>query len=165
MTADQIPVPFDRHRATVRPEWIDYNGHMNVAYYVLAFDQATDTFFDFLGVGEAYRKATGFSFFALEQHVTYQGEVKLGDPLRISTQLLGHDAKRIQFFHRMYHAGTGRLAATIEDLGLHVDLTTRKAVAFPADIQARLAAVAAAHAVLPRPAEAGRGIVLGPRRG
>lgn len=165
MNADRIPAPFDRHRATVRPEWIDYNGHMNVGYYGVAFDQATDTFFDFAGIGEAYRKATGFSLFAVEQHALYRSELKLGDELRITTQLLGVDAKRLHFFHRMYHAGTGHLAATVEDLGLNVSLTTRKAVEFPAETRTRLGAILAAHAVLPRPAEAGRGIALGPRRG
>jgi acyl-CoA thioester hydrolase len=156
----EVPAPFDRHRETVLPEWIDYNGHMNVGYYGIAFDRATDTFFDFVGIGEGYRRTTGLSLFAVEQHSFYQAELRLGDPLRITTQLLGCDAKRIHFFHRMYHAGTGQPAACIENLGLNIDMGRRKAAEFPADIQARLAAVLAAHAAVPRPAEAGRRIAL-----
>lgn len=163
MTAD-IPAPFDAHRETVRPEWIDYNGHMNVAYYTLVFDHGTDAFWNFLGIGEAYLKRTNFSTFALESHVTYRGEVKLGDPLRVTSQLVAHDAKRLHFFHRMYHAERGYLAATCECVSLHVDLGTRRAAPFPPDVAAWLSAVAAAHAGLPRPPELGRSIGLDRRR-
>src|SRR3546814_11135356 len=76
-------VPFDRHRAVVLPEWIDYNGHMNVDYYLLAFDQATDLFFDHLGLGAAHRAATGGSTFAGDIHLTYRRELREGDPLRV----------------------------------------------------------------------------------
>src|SRR3546814_15260526 len=77
-------VPFDRHRAVVLPEWIDYNGHMNVDYYLLAFDQATDLFFDHLGLGAAHRAATGGSTFAGDIHLTYRRELREGDPLRVT---------------------------------------------------------------------------------
>jgi len=154
--------PFDRHRAVVRPEWIDYNGHMNVAYYLLAFDEATDKFFAYLGLNDAHRKATGGTTFAGDIHLTYQREVREGDPLRITAQLLGYDDKRLRFFQHMYHAGEGFLAATMECLTLYVDLNRRKVSAFPADINVRLAAVLAAHRSLPLPAEAGRVITKPP---
>jgi acyl-CoA thioesterase FadM len=93
-----IPAPLDLHRETVRPEWIDYNGHMNVAFYVLAFDHATDVFFDFLELGEPYRQQTGNSLFALEAHIVYKAELKQGETLRVTTQLLAHDEKRRTFF-------------------------------------------------------------------
>lgn len=157
---DPIPAPLDRYRGRVLPEWVDYNGHMNVAYYVLAFDQATDVLFDFLGFDEAYRQRTGCSLFALEQHVSHFDEVRLGDRLRITTQVLGHDAKRLHHFHRMYHAEKGYLAATTELMGLHVDLTQRRGCPYPPELLARLEAVAAAHAGLPRAPETGRGIAL-----
>ncbi len=80
-----IAAPLELHHETVRPEWIDYNGHMNVAYYVLAFDLATDSFFDFLGLDEAYRETSGNSTFAVEAHITYQRELAEGDPLRFAT--------------------------------------------------------------------------------
>ena len=155
-----IPAPLDLHRETVRPDWIDYNGHMNVAYYVLAFDHATDVWFEHLELGEAYRERTGCSLFALELHVLYSAELKQGDPLRITTQLLGFDDKRLHFFHRMYHAETGMPSACLEIIGLNVEMAARKARPFPKESRPRIEAVAAAHAGLPRPPEAGRVIGL-----
>jgi acyl-CoA thioester hydrolase len=159
MTLD-IAVPLDRHRERVRPEWIDYNGHMNVAYYVLIFDHGTDALFDALDIGAAYRARANCSLFAMQSNVSYVAEVKEGDELRVTTQFLGFDDKRIHFFHRMYHVGQGYLAATSELLGLHVDLSRRRAAPFPADVWARLSGAAAAHAGLPRPPELGRVIAL-----
>ena len=152
--------PLVLHRESVREEWIDYNNHMNVAYYVLAFDHATDAFFDYLGLDDAYREATGGSTFAAETHVTYQREVHAGDPLRFTTQLLDHDSKRLHFMHHMYHEEEGFLAATSEWLGLHIDLTVRRVSAMPPEILARVAEVAAAHGRLPAPPEAGRVITV-----
>ncbi len=157
-----IEAPFDQHRAVVLPEWIDYNGHMNVAYYLLAFDHATDAFLDYLGLDAAHRDATGGTTFAGDIHLTYQREVKEGDPLRITTQLLGYDEKRIRFFCQMYHAEEGFLAATLESLSLYVDLNRRKVSILPDDIQNRLAEVFAAHKALPLPPEAGRVIAKPP---
>src|SRR5690606_12133403 len=106
----------------------------------------------------AYRQATNRSTFALEQHILYLREVRLGDPLRFTTQLIDHDAKRIHYFHRMYHDGEGYLAATTEIVSLHVDLGRRRGVALGAPENARLLALAAAHAELPRPEQCGRAI-------
>ena len=157
-----IEAPFDRHRAVVLPEWIDYNGHMNVAYYLLAFDKATDAFFDYVYLDDAHRETTSSSTFAGDIHLTYQREVTEGDPLRITSQLLGYDEKRIRFFSRMYHAEQGFLAATMECLTLYVDLKRRKVSTFPDAIAARLAEVFAAHRSLPLPPEAGRVIAKPP---
>ncbi|WP_282606476.1 thioesterase family protein [Pelagibius sp. Alg239-R121] len=154
----EIEAPFDQHRAEVLPEWIDYNGHMNVAYYVLAFDQATDAFFDYIGLDEAYRRNTGGSTFAVESFVTYQQEVVQGDPLRFTTQLLAHDSKRLRFFHRMYHATEGHLAATSEWLSLHVDLNIRRVAPMPPALQDRLADIWEKHRNLALPEEAGRSV-------
>ena len=150
--------PFDEYRAEVLPEWIDYNGHMNVAYYVLAFDYATDAFFDYIGLDSDYRRTTGCSTFAVESHVTYQREVVKGDPLRFTTQLLAYDSKRLRFFHRMFHATEGHLAATSEWLNLHVDLSVRRVGPMPTAIQDRLAAIWEEHRKLPRPEEVGQAI-------
>lgn len=158
-----IPAPVDVHRETVRPEWIDYNDHMNVAYYLLVFDRATDALFDLLGIGEAYRRRTNCSTFALESHVTYVGEVKRGDPLRVTSQIVAYDAKRLHHFHRMMHGEQGYVAATFDCVSLHVDLRRRRAAPFPPDAIGRLAAFAAAHATLPRPAELGRSVGLANR--
>ncbi len=153
-----IEAPFDQHRAEVLPEWIDQNGHMNVAYYVLAFDHATDVFFDYIGLDADYRYRTGGSTFAVESYVTYQREVMQGDPLRITTQLLAYDSKRLHFFHQMFHARDGYLAATSEWLNLHVDLNVRRVSPMPEPIQEKLAAIWEQHKTLAPPKEAGRSV-------
>ncbi|HEX4111088.1 MAG TPA: thioesterase family protein [Stellaceae bacterium] len=144
----------------VRPEWIDYNGHMNMAYYVVVFDQATDVLFDTLGVGQAYRRDAGHSMYALESHVTYARETKLGDPLRVEDRLIDADAKRFHFFLRMTTARTGDQVATFEMVVLHVDLAGPRATPFPAAIQARIDAMLAEHRTLPPPPEVGRRVGL-----
>ncbi len=150
--------PFAPHEETVRPEWVDYNGHMNVAYYVLLFDHATDGLLDALGVGEAYRRTKDGSLFIVESHVAYRRELRAGDPVRIETQILGYDDKRLHGFSRMFHAAGGETAATYEFLGLHVDMGSRRAAPFPAPARERIQALAALHAARPRPPEAGLGI-------
>jgi acyl-CoA thioester hydrolase len=156
----KMPAPLALHRETVQPEWIDYNGHMNLAYYMLAFDHATDAFFDFVGLGEAYLKANNASTFTLEGHITYDRELMAGAPMRFETQLLAHDAKRLHYIHFMYHAEEGYLASTNELISLHVDMTARRSAAMPGEIVARLDAVAASHDKLPRPEQAGRVISI-----
>ena len=141
----------------VRPEWIDLNDHMNVAYYVLAFDLATDALFDRLDIGRCHVAEDRQSMFALEVHVRYTAELCLGDRLRVTCQLLDADEKRLHFFHRMVRSD-GVAAATSEWLALHVALGSRKATPFPAAVRTRIAALAAAQATLPMPAEAGRTI-------
>lgn len=143
---------------TVRPEWVDYNGHMNVGYYVVAFDKATDAVLDHLGLGSAYRHDHDASVFVLEAHVTYDREVGPGDGLRFSTQILDHDAKRMHVFHRMHHAEENYLAATNELMIMHVDLKTRRSAPFPADALERIETLRRNHDALPRPEAAGRTI-------
>ncbi len=150
------------HEETVRPEWIDYNGHMNVAYYVLAFDHATDRLLDLLDLGADYVAREEKSVFQAECHVSYLREVKAGDPLRFTVQLLDYDAKRIHFFASMYHRDDGFLSATAEWLGIHVDLEARRSAEFPGTALERLARLKADHAGLPRPPQVGR--AMGIRR-
>jgi acyl-CoA thioester hydrolase len=101
----------------------------------------------------------------LEAHVTYNREVQAGDPLRITTQILDHDEKRLHFFHTMYHGSEGWLAATNELMMLHIDYATRRAAPWHPATLRRLEAMAAAHKVLRRPDKAGRviGIARKPR--
>jgi acyl-CoA thioester hydrolase len=146
------------HRETVRPGWVDYNGHMNVAYYVLAFDHATDAFLDHVRLGEAYREETGGSVFVVEMHVTYEREVMQGTAFEITTQVLAAEGKRLHLFHRMYETGSDRIAASNEVMILHVDLATRRTAPFPEDRRATLDAMRDAHAVLPWPPQAGRAV-------
>ncbi|BAI71563.1 hypothetical protein AZL_009250 [Azospirillum sp. B510] len=157
MTAD-ASAPLSLHHETVRPEWIDYNGHMNVAYYLLAFDHATDAVLDRFGIGKAYVAAENRSVFVADAHLTYAREVTEGTPLRFESLLLGADAKRLHLFHEMRHAEEGWLAATAEFMLLHVDLGIRRTCPFPPSVAATLAEEALAHATLPRPPQAGRAI-------
>ena len=155
--------PLDLHRETVRPDWVDYNGHMNVAYYVLVFDHATDTFLDEIGLDTAHREETGNSVFVAEAHVTYETEIMDGDKLRITTQVLDADAKRMHIFHRMYANGSGEVAATNELMILGVDLATRRVAPMTDLVAANLNAMQNAHATLSHPHQAGR--TIGIRRG
>lgn len=155
-----MALPLAPYRTTVQPQWIDYNGHMNVAFYVLAFDKATDGLLDHLGLGEAYRRASDRSVYVLEAHVTYERELRLGDPVVIDTQLIDADDKRIHFFHRMNHGEAGYLAATNELLALHVDLAVAKSAAMPMPALAELQRMLALHRALPRPPQLGRAIAI-----
>ncbi len=148
------------YEAVVAPEWIDYSGHMNLGYYLLVFEDAARHFFTQLDVSEAYRERTNHALFATETHIVFERELREGDPLRFESQILGATDKAIDGIHLMYHAGEGYLAATNQVLYLHVDLAHRRAAAFPEDAMARIRAVAAMHAKLPRPPQAGRAIAL-----
>ena len=159
----ELAAPLDRYRDVVRPSFIDHNGHMNMGYYLVMFDFATDEFFRWVGLGEAHRKARNVTTFCLEAHVTYHREVRSGDPLRFTTLLLGHDAKRMHYIHAMYHATEGYLASTNELMSLHVDLRTRRGAPMAEEIVARLAAIQAAHDKVERPPQAGRRIGLDAR--
>ncbi len=158
-----LATPLDRYRDVVRPEWIDHNQHMNVGYYLVVFDFATDEFMAWVGLDGAHRASRAITTFCLEAHVTYHREVRAGDPLRFTTQLLGHDAKRLHYIHAMYHAAEGWLAATNELMSLHVSHATRRAAPMAPEILARLAAIQRAHDALPRPPQAGRAIGLASR--
>ncbi len=91
-------------RLDILPEWTDQNGHMNVAYYVLAFDRATDALYDELGIGWSYLDRTGRSTFTLAMNVDYLAEVFAGDGVRIVSRLIDCDHKRVHYFHEMHHA-------------------------------------------------------------
>lgn len=158
-----IPAPLAIHTATVLPEWIDYNGHMNVAYYVLAFDHVTDAFLDYIGLDHDYKAKANVTTFVADMNVTYVREVVEGDSLKFTTQLLEFDDRKFRYFHSMYHADQGYLAATNELLSLHIDLSARRVGPMSGAILTRLRQVQDAHSVLSPPRGAGR--VLGMRRG
>jgi acyl-CoA thioester hydrolase len=157
----RVPAPFDAYRDVVRAEWIDHNGHMNMGYYLVVFDLATDEWLSYVGLGAAHRETHRVTTFCLESHITYHREARKGDPLRFTTRLLGYDAKRIHYFHEMYHATEGHLVATNELMSLHVSEATRRGAPMASAILERLASLLAAHATLPRPAQVGRRIGLG----
>ena len=139
----------------VESAWIDYNGHMNMAYYHVLFDQALDHVFDDLGIGAAYVASGAGSCFTAEVHVAYLDELSEADPVRVSYQLLDWDEKRLHLFAEMHHATAGYLAATSEQLSLHVDLATRRAAPFPTEAQGCIAALMERHRNLPRQPQVG----------
>ncbi len=158
-----LAMPFTSSLLAVHPDWIDYNGHLNMAYYHVLFDRAMDEMFDGIGIGKDYLAATNHSMFAAEVHVCYLRELKAGDNVRVTYRLLDADAKRLHMFAELHHAHDGFLSATSEQLGLHVGMAARKVVPFPDDVQAHLAAILAEDRTLPAPETAGRRIGI-PRR-
>ncbi len=151
---------------SVLPEWIDNNDHMNLAYYVLLFDLATDTVYDALGIGQAYRAASGNSTFTAETHIIYERELRVGERVRITSYLLGADAKRLHYFHEMFHAEHGHRVAAQELLALHIDLRVRRTTAFAPEVLARLQAAVSPRAGEKLPEGVGRRITMpAPRAG
>jgi acyl-CoA thioester hydrolase len=166
---DALPVkdiPPVETRVLILPEWTDANGHMNVAWYVLAFDRATDAFYDALGIGWSHLERERHSLFTLAMNLDYVREVFAGQEVRIASRLVDHDAKRLHYFHEMSDAADRWLAATNEIVAIHVDMATRRSTPFSDGATARLAAMAAAHSSLPRPPQLGRGLgIRRPRSG
>lgn len=148
---------------TVEPQWIDYNGHLNLAYYQVLFDRANDGVFAALGIGSDYAERRNLSMFALEVHISYLREIREGDRVCADSQILDYDDKRIHMFQSLIHVDGEFMSATAEIMQLHVDLSTRRAAPFPSDRLDVIAACATAHADLPRPDRAGRRIGI-PRR-
>ena len=152
--------PFEGHRDVVRPEWIDENEHMNMGYYVVVFDLATDVWLDHIGLDADHKRAHAVTTFTLEAHVNYLRELRVGDPLRFTTLLLAFDEKRIHYIHQMWHAEQNFLAATNELMSLHVSQRTRRSAPMQAPIQQRLAALLDVHALAEPPTQVGRRIGL-----
>ncbi len=148
----------------VEPAWIDFNGHLNMAYYNVLFDRACDEAFELAGIGASYVRTRKFSFFAAEVHVRYLRELHVEAPVRATFQLLDHDHKRVHFFQQLFHATEGWVSATSENLTLHVDLGIKKTAPFAPDVVAVLDRMKASHALLPRPEAAGRRVGI-PGRG
>jgi acyl-CoA thioester hydrolase len=153
------PSPFLSRPMDVEADWIDYNGHLNMAYYNVIFDRGADDAFDTLGLGAAYARERRHTTYTAEVHVCYVRELHLGDGVRVTFQLLDHDEKRLHAYQEIRHRD-GWLAATSESLTLHVDMSGPKVAPFPADILARMVAMRDAHAGLPAPERAGRSIAI-----
>jgi acyl-CoA thioester hydrolase len=138
------------HEATVRPEWVDYNHHMNEAYYVLVFGDATDAFYDHVGFDDAFRRREHVSLYTVEAHIRYLAEAHEGEALRIGTRLLAYDEKRLRLHHTMVRRDDAETLAIIELQALHVDKRVVRSSEFHPEIAARIAAVATGAA--PQPA-------------
>jgi carnitine 3-dehydrogenase len=155
-TVAETAEPLRLYEGTVSPEWIDYNGHMNESRYLEIFGYATDALLVRIGM-DAAMLARGFSYYTVETHLRHLGEVRLGESFVATTQIIGHDAKRIHLFHRL-HDADGRLVATGEQMMLHVDTARHKACAAAPEVLAVLGKLGDDHRGLPVPSEAGRGI-------
>jgi acyl-CoA thioester hydrolase len=145
----------------VKPEWIDANDHVNVAYYVLAFDLGVDALWHDLGITMEYIEQSYGSTFAVESHITYQRELVLDDPYFITAQILAYDDKRIHQFQRLYHAEKNFLAATGEWMNLHVDLKERRVTPWPEPILGKLAEFCREQTDQLYPEEAGQQMRVG----
>jgi acyl-CoA thioester hydrolase len=154
------PAPFLSSVMQIEPQWIDYNGHLNMAYYNVMFDRAIDELWLKLGIGPTYMKARHGSTFTAECHVRYLREIHLGDPVQVSILLVAADEKRLHTFEELRHATEGWLSATSENMTIHIDMAARKTAPFPPDIRARIDAVANAHRVVARPESIGRKVAM-----
>ena len=160
---DYQAAPIRTRARKVPPEWIDYNGHMNVAYYTLAFDNALDEILDErLGIGESLAREGRFGPMALQTQIHYLGELLEGTGFACDFQLLDADPKRIHFFLTMVNLEPAVVAATYESLSMNVDLQARRSAPYPDWAQERIGRLRALHATLPRPPLAGN--PLGIRR-
>ena len=137
----------------VREEWIDYNGHLSEAYYVLVFGFATDTAMEALGLGEDYRAATGCSLYTVEAHVRYVQEVNRDAQLEVRTLVAGSAQKKLHLAHEM--RVDGEIVATEEILGIHVDQTSGRATVLPEATRA-----SAVEHTVPVPAWVGRSVAI-----
>lgn len=156
--------PFVSSLMRIEPQWIDYNGHLNMAYYTVLFDRAVDELYELIGIGPSYLETRKHSTMVAEMHVRYVREIHEGDPVRVTVQLLGHDAKRFHLFEQLFHATEGWLSATCESMTLHVDMTAKKVVPFPDDVMQAMARLRASHTALPAPVGAGRRIAMPEKR-
>ena len=147
----------------VLADWVDYNGHLRDAFYLLIFSYATDALMDQLGMDSDNREATGNSLFTLELHLNYLHEVKLGADVEVRTQLIAHDAKRLHLYHSLHRVSDDKELAGNEQMLLHVDMAKGKTCPAAPAVLDRLMPIAAAHAGLPRPEAAGR--FVGQRKG
>ena len=154
------PAPFLASVMQIEPQWIDYNGHLNMAYYNVMFDRAIDELWLQLGIGPGYRTERNGSTFSAECHVRYLREINLGNPVQVSVLLVAADEKRLHTFEEMRHATEGWLSATSENMTIHIDMAARKTAPFPPDISARIQTLANAHATIARPEAIGRKVAM-----
>lgn len=161
--ADAGP-PFGLGPLGLDASWFDYNGHLNMAYYHVLADRAVDAFYDHLGIGEENVARSGLSLFTVSVHGNYRRELRPGDLAGVTLQLLSFDDKRLRFYQVLRHLPEGWVAATFEQVALHVDMRRRRAAFFPDPVTDRIAAEHARHARLPWPEDAGEGISRPARR-
>ncbi len=155
-----MAAPIPTQSFTVPPEWVDYNGHLNMGFYVVAFDfKATDPMYAWLGLGEDYIAERNMSVFSISSRTDYMAEMFEGDVATIDTMMLDFDGRRMHYFHQMYNAA-GKVTATNELVAINVNLEHRKSAPVPDDLADNIRQVVAAHSFLTRPRHVGRKIGL-----
>lgn len=142
MDLSNLPIT---HQAIIPEAFLDEMGHMNVMWYVHLFDRATWSFFESVGMGQAYYDSHDTGAFALEQHTRYLAEVRQGQAITVRSRLLGRSIKRFHFMHFMSLDETGTLAATTEIVGIHIDCRTRRSSPLPDIITATFDRLLAEH--------------------
>jgi len=148
------------YRTRVLPEWVDYNGHLRDAYYLLIFSYATDALMERIGLDTDARGQSGHSLFTLEAHINYLHEVKLDTEVWVQTQIIGFDKKRLHLYHSLHRQGVEDALSASEQMLLHVDLQGPRSAAFGARTISLLENLLEDHKTLPNPAFVGRLIRL-----
>ena len=155
--ASDTITPYVSPLMQLEKDWIDYNGHLNMAYYNVLFDRGCDGIFELLGMGPGYAATRKLTVYTAEAHVRYERELHLGDRVYSTVQLIDHDAKRLHLYQELVHKD-GWLAASCEGMTLHVDMSGPSVTPFPNDVAEKIAAIAKTHSTLPRPEAIGRPI-------
>ena len=158
MAGDAAPLPVGRW--TVQPDWVDYNGHLNDAFYAVVFSRSVDALMDCLGLDAAGRAATGHTIYTAALLIRYLREVKEGEPLDVDVQVLESDAKRLRVWLTMRHGTEGHIVSTSEQLLLSIDSSGPRTSPWPAAVGHAIAVLTAAHAGMDQPPDAGQGISL-----
>ena len=153
-----FPSPIKSAPYSIESEWIDYNGHFNMAYYNVLFDRDSDVGLALVGLGPAYVARTGNSYFTLEAHISYLRELGSADQVWIATQILDFDSKRLHYVQVMHHAKEGWVACVTENIVMHVDLASKKSSAFPPDVLEKVRVAYEAHKSLLVPLQVGHKI-------
>lgn len=148
------------YRTPISADWVDYNGHLRDAFYLLIFSYATDALMDEIGLDEVGRAATGHTLYTLECHLNYLAEVKLGAEVEVRTQILGFDAKRLHIHHSLHYPGDAAELAASEQMLMNIDSGAGRSAAFVETVAERIRGIAAEQVGLPRPVHVGRVIAL-----
>jgi len=155
-----MQAPFTGYETVVKPEWIDGNGHMNLAYYMVIFDHALDLLCAAWDLDWQYTRRTNHGTFAAETHTIYETELIEGDRVRVESWVLAADAKRVHVGQEIHRISDGARACCWEAVMLHVDLGVRKVVPFPPAQMAAIRATAEAHAAAGLPDWIGRKVQM-----
>ena len=153
-------LPWVVYRSAVLPDWVDFNGHMRDAFYMVLFSQSVDAVMDAIGLDEAGRAATNHTLFTLEAHVNFLGESIQGEALEVHAQVLGLDAKRLHIGLSCYAPGGHALRAFSEQMLMNVDRVAHKSAPWNPAIGQRLNALADSHRTAAWPKYAGRTVAL-----